>query len=126
MNEFKLATLATGKVDLGATRSAPTGADLPEPTELKFTLDTSGQVERLVKETEGRYDSLITAHDLLARAAFPYTEILNVLTGLHLKVQDVARCMGAACKATRLSQDVRPPRGHVRECPDAQVPARAH
>jgi carnitine O-acetyltransferase len=71
MNEFMLATLATGKADLGPPRTASTGTELPEPTELKFTLDGTGQVKRLVKEAEDRFDALISAHDLHVRAPLP-------------------------------------------------------
>lgn len=62
MNEFVLATLALGKADLGAPRTNDTGADLPEPAELKFT--TTPQVDSLVKAAEQRFDELVGQHDL--------------------------------------------------------------
>ena len=65
MNEFMLATIATGKADLGPPRSETTGSSLPAPTELKFALND--EVERLVKGAEERFDALIAAHDLHVR-----------------------------------------------------------
>jgi carnitine O-acetyltransferase len=68
MNEFMLATLTTGKADLGPPRTAITGSSLPEPIELKFVLNED--VERLVKSAEERFDALIAAHDLHVRHLF--------------------------------------------------------
>lgn len=62
LNEFMLATIATGKADLGPPRSETTGSSLPEPTEIKFTLNT--EVEYLIKGAEERFDALVGAHDL--------------------------------------------------------------
>jgi carnitine O-acetyltransferase len=62
MNEFMLATIATGKADLGPPRSETTGSSLPEPTEVKFALNT--EVEYLIKGAEERFDALVGAHDL--------------------------------------------------------------
>ncbi|THV03885.1 acyltransferase ChoActase/COT/CPT [Dendrothele bispora CBS 962.96] len=62
MNEFVLASLALNKVDLGPPRSNVTAVDLPTPVELKF--ETNEQVEKLVKESEARFDELVDRHDL--------------------------------------------------------------
>lgn len=62
MNEFMLATIALGKADLGAPRSNTTGTDLPQPTELKFTVNS--EVQGLVQGAEKRFDELIGQHDL--------------------------------------------------------------
>ena len=58
LNEFVLASLAAGKVDLGAE----TGADLPAPTELAFTLDA--KTRGLVADAEGHFDALVGQHDM--------------------------------------------------------------
>lgn len=62
MNEFMLATIALGKADLGAPRSNTTGADLPQPTELKFAVNS--EVQGLIQGAEKRFDELIGQHDL--------------------------------------------------------------
>jgi carnitine O-acetyltransferase len=69
MNEFMLATLATNKIDLGPKRDTATGTNLPEPTELKFVLDSSGQLENAVRQAARRFDSLVEAHDLHVQTA---------------------------------------------------------
>ncbi|KAJ6525268.1 acyltransferase ChoActase/COT/CPT [Mycena vulgaris] len=58
MNEFMLATLALGKADLGM----PTGAALPPPTELPFTLNAT--TRDLVAGAAARFDALVAAHEL--------------------------------------------------------------
>ena len=46
------------------TATETTGTDLPEPTELKFTLHSAGNVKCLVQDAGDRYDALMAAHDL--------------------------------------------------------------
>ncbi|KAG6334319.1 hypothetical protein ID866_4773 [Astraeus odoratus] len=61
-NEFMLASLAAHKVDLGAPRTASTGANLPQPTELNFELDA-----RCMSYVEGackHFDELVGKHDM--------------------------------------------------------------
>ncbi|KAJ7021589.1 acyltransferase ChoActase/COT/CPT [Mycena alexandri] len=58
MNEFVLATLALGKVDLGT----PTGEELPAPTELPFELNAT--TRDLVTSAAARFDALVAAHEL--------------------------------------------------------------
>ncbi|KAL0069883.1 Carnitine O-acetyltransferase mitochondrial [Marasmius tenuissimus] len=62
MNEFVLASIALNKINMGSARNPDTGKDLPEPTELQFEIN--GQVQRLVKEAESRFDELVGQHDL--------------------------------------------------------------
>ncbi|KII86664.1 hypothetical protein PLICRDRAFT_114012 [Plicaturopsis crispa FD-325 SS-3] len=62
MNEFVLASLAANKVDLGAPRTASTGASLPPPTELPFVLDAKSTA--YIRAAEERFDALVGAHDL--------------------------------------------------------------
>lgn len=62
LNEFILATLAHGKVDLGPARSAGTGKTLPEPEELKFKVND--QVKSFVQGAEKRFEELVGSHDL--------------------------------------------------------------
>lgn len=59
LNEFVLAALAHGKVDLG---SAPAGAQLEPPQELTFTLDTP--TKKNISESEARFDTLVGAHEM--------------------------------------------------------------
>lgn len=61
MNEFVLASLALKKVDLGP----PVITDpksLPPPTELVFDVDVT--VESLIRQSERRFDDLVSQHDL--------------------------------------------------------------
>ena len=62
MNEFVLASLAHGKAELGPERTVTTGHELPAPAELKFEINS--EVEKLVKESEARFDELVGKHDL--------------------------------------------------------------
>jgi carnitine O-acetyltransferase len=65
MNEFMLASLAAGKVELGLARVARTGADLPEPTALPFELDAASKEN--VSAAEKRFDALVAQHDMQVR-----------------------------------------------------------
>ncbi|KAF7298898.1 Carnitine acetyl transferase [Mycena indigotica] len=58
MNEFVLATLATGKADLGT----PTGETLPTPTLLPFELTSS--TLSLIDGATQRFDDLVGEHEL--------------------------------------------------------------
>ncbi|KAF8158529.1 acyltransferase ChoActase/COT/CPT, partial [Crassisporium funariophilum] len=60
MNEFMLAALASGKIDLGPAEVDST--TLPAVEELSFEVD--GNVQKLVKDAEGRFDELVGKHDL--------------------------------------------------------------
>ncbi|KAG5644914.1 hypothetical protein DXG03_007466 [Asterophora parasitica] len=78
LNEFILASLAHNKVPLGPERTESTAADLPVPTELKFTLDA--QLNTLIKDAEGRFDELVGKHDLhchLMLMHAPYEQVLH-------------------------------------------------
>jgi carnitine O-acetyltransferase len=66
MNEFMLASLAAGKVELGPARVARTGTDLPEPTALPFELDATSKEN--VSAAEKRFDALVAQHDMQVRA----------------------------------------------------------
>ncbi|KAL1702476.1 acyltransferase ChoActase/COT/CPT [Schizophyllum commune] len=59
MNESVLASLALGKADLGPSEPS---LSLPEPTQLKFTLNDD--VKGAIKASEKRFDELVGAHDL--------------------------------------------------------------
>jgi hypothetical protein len=85
MNEFMLATLANNKVDLGPERNASTGAHLPEPIELKFVLDNAGEIERMTRNAQERFDALIAEHDL--HVGIPYISLLRLtpFAGLALR-----------------------------------------
>lgn len=61
-NEFMLASLAAGKVDLGPPRTTSTGASLPQPTELKFELDA--RCKTYVCEACKHFDELVGKHDM--------------------------------------------------------------
>ena len=69
MNEFILASLAAGKVDLGPARIHSTGSDLPEPKELKFVVDD--KVQNAVDGSCRRFDELVGKHDLHVRSILP-------------------------------------------------------
>ena len=69
MNEFILASLAAGKVDLGPARIHSTGSDLPGPKELKFVVD--GKVQNAVDGSCRRFDELVGKHDLHVRSILP-------------------------------------------------------
>ncbi|KAI0917381.1 hypothetical protein AcW2_007518 [Taiwanofungus camphoratus] len=62
LNEFILASLATGKIDLGLTRAESTGKALEPPEELTFVLD--GKALGYVKRAEQAFDDLVGQHDL--------------------------------------------------------------
>ncbi len=65
MNEFILASLAHGKIDLGPERTPETGKALEAPKELQFVLDATAQSH--VKQSEEAFDKLVGAHDLEVR-----------------------------------------------------------
>lgn len=60
MNEFVLASLASGKADLGPTRANT--SRLPGVEELVFELDD--KVHKAVKDAESRFDELVGKHQL--------------------------------------------------------------
>jgi carnitine O-acetyltransferase len=62
MNEFILASLASGSLDLGAPRTTETGSGLPPPKELQFVLDDKSKAN--IQASEARFDELVGAHDL--------------------------------------------------------------
>jgi carnitine O-acetyltransferase len=62
LNEFILASIATGKADLGPERTGDTGRDLPDPTEITFILDEKSREN--IKAAEQRFDELVANHDL--------------------------------------------------------------
>ncbi|KIK57139.1 hypothetical protein GYMLUDRAFT_46369 [Collybiopsis luxurians FD-317 M1] len=62
MNEFVLGAVAQNKIDLGPPRTGDTGAKLPGPERLEFVVN--GEVEKLVRDAEGRFDRLVGEHDL--------------------------------------------------------------
>ena len=55
LNEFMLASLAAGKLDLGPARTSSTGAELAPPTELTFTLDAKTEV--CIADAEKNFDT---------------------------------------------------------------------
>ncbi|KAF9005419.1 acyltransferase ChoActase/COT/CPT [Cyathus striatus] len=61
MNEFILASVLREKIDLGPVEAD--ASKLPQPEELKFTVDS--EVEGLVREAETRFDELVGKHDLV-------------------------------------------------------------
>ncbi|KAG6860749.1 hypothetical protein C0995_007867 [Termitomyces sp. Mi166 len=62
MNEFVVASLAKGKVDLGPALSPSAPSEIPAPTELVFT--TNAQIDALIQESEKNFDDLVSKHDL--------------------------------------------------------------
>lgn len=62
MNEFILASLAHGKVDLGPARAADTAKDLAAPQELKFVVDD--KVASHITQSEAAFDKLVGDHEL--------------------------------------------------------------
>ena len=62
LNEFILASLAAGKVDLGPARTAETGESLEAPQELSFVVD--GKTEQFIKQAEANFDELVGKHDM--------------------------------------------------------------
>ncbi|KZT73967.1 acyltransferase ChoActase/COT/CPT [Daedalea quercina L-15889] len=62
LNEFLLASLALGKVDLGPARTAETAKDLEAPKELTFVLDS--KTEQYIKQAESNFDGLVGKHDM--------------------------------------------------------------
>ncbi|KAI0643180.1 acyltransferase ChoActase/COT/CPT [Trametes meyenii] len=63
LNEFVLASLAHGKVDLGPARTPSTGADLAPPQELPFVLDAPTQ--KYVADAEAHFDALVAQHEMV-------------------------------------------------------------
>jgi carnitine O-acetyltransferase len=68
MNEFIVAVLAANKINLGPELNESTGANLPDPVELRFQVDS--QVEHLIRGAEERFDKLVAAHDLQVRQPY--------------------------------------------------------
>lgn len=62
LNEFILAALAAGKIDLGPARTAETGRDLEPPRELTFTLDAA--TKKYIADAEKNFDELVGSHEL--------------------------------------------------------------
>lgn len=84
MNEFVLASLAHGKVDLGPARTDSTGSDLPEPKELKFVIDS--KVQKAVEDSVQRFDKLVGNHDLhVSLILLLYIEEPNAPSGTPLR-----------------------------------------
>jgi len=63
MNEFVLASIAHDKIDLGPEQVDV--SKLPQIEELIFELD--GKVQQLIKDSEKRFDELVSSHDLHVR-----------------------------------------------------------
>lgn len=116
LNEFVLASLAAGKVDLGPARTAETGKDLEMPQELTFVLD--GNTEQLIKQAEANFEELVGKHDMEVRTFYyisvasmfnapgPGIALRGLRQGIHQEIQDLTGRMGTAGQATRVSQDV--------------------
>ena len=62
LNEFMLASLAHGKVDLTPSRTPETGASLPVPSELTFVLDDATKTN--IAAAEEHFDALVGQHDM--------------------------------------------------------------
>ena len=60
MNEFVLASIASGKFDLNPTKTS--ASTLPVVEELVFELDD--KVQKAIKDSEARFDELVGKHDL--------------------------------------------------------------
>jgi carnitine O-acetyltransferase len=63
MNEFVLASIARGKIDLGSEQVD--ASKLPQIEELVFEVDS--KVQQLVEDSEKRFDELVGSHDLHVR-----------------------------------------------------------
>ena len=62
MNEFALASLAAGKIDLGPPRTSETGKGLPAPTELDFVVNET--VSKHIEDAENAFNKLVGQHDM--------------------------------------------------------------
>ena len=62
MNEFMLASLAAGKVDLGPARTGTTGATLGAPIELTFELDA--RCHGYIDAACAHFDALVGKHEM--------------------------------------------------------------
>lgn len=62
LNEFLIASLSHGKIDLGPDRTPDSGKDLPQPTPLPFILDSKSHEN--IKKSEAAFDKLVGAHDM--------------------------------------------------------------
>ncbi|OSD07372.1 acyltransferase ChoActase/COT/CPT [Trametes coccinea BRFM310] len=62
MNEFMLASLAHGKVDLGPALDASAASALPAPQELTFELDA--RTRSHISAAEAHFDALVAQHDM--------------------------------------------------------------
>ncbi|KAI9058200.1 acyltransferase ChoActase/COT/CPT [Trametes sanguinea] len=62
LNEFMLASLAHGKVDLGPALDASAASALPAPQELTFTLDA--RTRSHISAAEAHFDELVAKHDM--------------------------------------------------------------
>ena len=60
MNEFMLASIASGKFHLGSGKTS--ASTLPAVEELVFELDD--KVQKAIKDSEARFDELVGKHDL--------------------------------------------------------------
>ena len=63
MNEFVLASIVHGKIDLGPEQVD--ASKLPQIEELVFEVDS--KVQQLVRDAEKRFDELVGSHDLHVR-----------------------------------------------------------
>jgi carnitine O-acetyltransferase len=81
MNEFVLASIAHGKVDLGLEQVD--ASKLPQVQELVFEVDD--KVQQLVKDSEKRFDELVGAHDLHVRCLSTHREFKPALTDVILQ-----------------------------------------
>ncbi|KAG6855892.1 hypothetical protein H0H87_009631 [Tephrocybe sp. NHM501043] len=80
MYEFVLTLLAKSKANLGPPASPSTAADLPFPTELVFATDA--QVQGFIKDTEARFDMLVSAHDFYIQHYEGYVKSLIKTHGI--------------------------------------------
>ncbi|KAH9927061.1 acyltransferase ChoActase/COT/CPT [Amylocystis lapponica] len=62
LNEFALASLAQGKIDLSPARTADTGKSLEAPKELTFVLDAKSHEN--IKQAEKAFDELVGKHEM--------------------------------------------------------------
>jgi carnitine O-acetyltransferase len=60
MNEFVLASIASGKADFNSTKTS--ALKLPQVEELVFELDD--KVRKAIKDAEARFDELVGKHEL--------------------------------------------------------------
>lgn len=97
MNEFVLASIASGKFDLNSTKTC--ASTLPAVEELVFELDD--KVQKAIKDSEARFDELVGKHDLEVRFNLKSSHIFICIFQSPKKGITLPRIRQELCKGTQ-------------------------